>query len=61
MGDHKPEKHTCRMQEMPSMSEDATLVPNGEAGSSPFGWLRGMVTIHGDIVGSTGEVWEADE
>ncbi len=39
----------------------ARLVPYEEEHVSPFGWLRGTVTIHGDIIGPTGEVWEADE
>lgn len=39
----------------------AKLVPYEEEPVSPFGWLRGTVTIHGDIIGPTGEVWEADE
>lgn len=39
----------------------AKLVPYEEEPVSPFGWLQGTVTIHGDIIGPTGEVWEADE
>lgn len=39
----------------------AKLVPYEEEPASPFGWLQGTVTIHGDIIGPIGEVWDADE
>jgi prevent-host-death family protein len=39
----------------------AKLVPH-EASTGPvFGHLKGTVTILGDIIGPTGEEWEADE
>lgn len=40
----------------------AKLVPfDGEADQPKlFGYLKGMVTIVGDIVGPTGEEWEAN-
>ncbi|HEY9721345.1 MAG TPA: type II toxin-antitoxin system Phd/YefM family antitoxin [Oscillatoriaceae cyanobacterium] len=38
----------------------ARLVPYEEA-ASPFGFMKGSVTILGDIVAPTGERWEADE
>lgn len=37
-----------------------TPVGEGEAVASLIGSLAGTVTIHGDIVAPTGEVWEAD-
>lgn len=38
------------------------LTPVEESEDRPgvFGFLAGTVTAHGDIVASTGEVWEAD-
>ena len=39
----------------------ARLVPLQTEKKRPlFGYLKGMMTIHGDIVGSTGERWDAD-
>ncbi len=38
----------------------AKLVPLPETGKNLFGYLAGTVEIHGDIVGPTGEVWDAD-
>lgn len=38
----------------------ARLVPYEEEQRDIFGWMRGTVTIHGDIIGPTGEVWDAD-
>lgn len=38
----------------------AKLVPVPAASRDFIGCLRGTVTYHGDIVGPTGEVWEAD-
>jgi len=38
----------------------ATLTPFEEKGFSLFGCMKGTVVIHDDIVGPTGEVWEAD-
>lgn len=39
----------------------ARLVPVPAAKKKPlFGYLKGMLTIHGDIVASTGEPWDAD-
>ena len=39
----------------------AKLVPYESAeAASPIGFLRGTVTVLGDIVGPTGEVWDAD-
>jgi prevent-host-death family protein len=37
----------------------ARLVPVEEEMLSIFGRMRGTVTIHGDIVGPTGEEWHA--
>ncbi|MGH6904527.1 MAG: type II toxin-antitoxin system Phd/YefM family antitoxin [Geminicoccaceae bacterium] len=39
----------------------ARLVPVEEATPSIFGRMRGTVTIHGDIVGPTGEEWHAQK
>jgi len=41
----------------------AKLVPADEPKKqkSPFGFLKGSVVIKGDIIGPTGEKWEADE
>ena len=40
----------------------AKLVPLATTASRPlFGYLKGSVEIRGDIIGSTGESWEADE
>jgi prevent-host-death family protein len=36
------------------------LVPYPAAGQKLFGHLAGSVEIHGDIVGPTGERWDAD-
>jgi len=38
----------------------AKLSPFAEKPSSLFGCMKGTVVIHGDIVESTDEVWEAD-
>ena len=39
----------------------AKLVPVSDSPSRPvFGFLKDSVVIHGDIVESTGAVWEAD-
>jgi prevent-host-death family protein len=41
----------------------ARLVPydeEGEEAQTGWGWLRGTVTVLGDIIGPTGEKWEAD-
>ncbi len=39
----------------------AKLVPCEASVPPLFGMLKGTVTYHGDIVGSTGEVWNADQ
>ena len=39
----------------------ARLVPLEQKPPSIFGYLRGTVTYHGDIVAPTGEVWEAED
>jgi prevent-host-death family protein len=39
----------------------AKLVPAEEAAASLFGRMRGEITIHGDIVGPTGEEWNAEK
>jgi prevent-host-death family protein len=39
----------------------ARLVPVEEATPSIFGRMRGTVTIHGDIIGPTGEEWHAQK
>ena len=38
----------------------AKLVPVEERPHDIFGRLRGTVTIHGDIIEPTGEVWDAE-
>ncbi len=39
----------------------ARLVPIAEDAPVPlFGYLADTVTIHGDVVGPTGETWDAD-
>ena len=39
----------------------ARLVPiQTEKKKSLFGYLRGLITIHGDLAASTGEPWDAD-
>jgi len=38
----------------------AKLVPYEEKRKDIFGYAKGSVVIHGDIIGPTGEVWEAD-
>jgi hypothetical protein len=37
------------------------LLPVEEEVPSIFGRMKGTITILGDIVGPTGEKWEADE
>jgi prevent-host-death family protein len=39
----------------------ARLVPVEEEFPSVFGRMKGSITILGDIVAPTGEIWEADE
>ena len=40
----------------------AKLVPvNGDQQKPVFGFMKGSVTIHGDIVAPLDEKWEADE
>ena len=40
----------------------AKLVPLAPTASRPlFGYLKGSMEIRGDIIGPTGERWEADE
>jgi prevent-host-death family protein len=39
----------------------ARLVPVEEEAPSIFGRMRGTVTIHGDIIGPTGEEWHAEK
>jgi prevent-host-death family protein len=39
----------------------AKLVPFDEQPPEIFGYLKGTVTFHGDIVAPTGERWNADE
>ena len=39
----------------------ARLVPTGDPTTDVVGRMRGTVKIHGDIVGPTCELWEADE
>jgi prevent-host-death family protein len=38
----------------------ARLVPFEEKRPDIFGYMKGTVTILGDIVGPTGEIWDAD-
>ncbi len=38
----------------------AKLVPFEEKRPDIFGYAKGTVTILGDIVGPTGEIWDAD-
>ncbi len=38
----------------------ARLVPMESNGPELFGFLAGSVTYHADIVGPTGEVWDAE-
>jgi prevent-host-death family protein len=38
----------------------AKLVPVEDKQPDIFGYMKGTITIHGDIVGPTGEVWDAD-
>ncbi len=39
----------------------ARLVPVDSPGrTSLFGYMKGVITIHGDIVSPTGEVWDAE-
>ncbi|MBI5447554.1 MAG: type II toxin-antitoxin system prevent-host-death family antitoxin [Gammaproteobacteria bacterium] len=38
----------------------ARLTPTAQQAVSLYGCLKGVAVIQGDIVGSTGEVWEAD-
>ncbi len=37
-----------------------TILPFEERRPFPFGFMRGQITIKGDIVGPTGEVWNAE-
>ncbi len=37
-----------------------TIFPASEEGAFPFGDMKGLITIKGDIVGPTGERWSAD-
>ena len=40
----------------------AKLVPVDPPGRTAlYGYMKGALTIHGDIVGPTGEVWSADQ
>ena len=39
----------------------AKVVPVEEEVPSVFGWMKGTGRIVGDIVGPTGEKWDADE
>ena len=38
----------------------AKLVPIDSSGPELFGFLAGSVTYHADIVGPTGEIWDAE-
>jgi prevent-host-death family protein len=38
----------------------AKMVPLNDESPDLFGWLGHSVTYHGDIVGPTGETWDAD-
>jgi antitoxin (DNA-binding transcriptional repressor) of toxin-antitoxin stability system len=38
----------------------AKLVPFEEKRPDIFGYMKGTVSIRGDIVGPTGETWDAD-
>jgi prevent-host-death family protein len=38
-----------------------TLMPFNEKSNSLYGSMKGTVIIHGDIVQSTGEIWDADK
>jgi prevent-host-death family protein len=38
----------------------AKLVPSEDKRPDIFGYMKGTVTILGDIVGPTGEIWDAD-
>jgi len=38
----------------------AKLVPFEDKRPDIFGYMKGTVTILGDIVGPTGEIWDAD-
>ncbi len=37
-----------------------TIYPFEEGESFPIGFMHGQITITGDIVGPTGETWNAD-
>lgn len=37
-----------------------TVLPFDEARPFPFGYMKGRISIHGDIVGPTGERWDAE-
>jgi hypothetical protein len=55
----KPRKERRRAA-VPAGKPVAQLVPVVEKPPSVFGYLRGTVTYHEDIVAPTGEVWTAD-
>lgn len=38
----------------------AKLVPLEKKGKSLFGYMKGTVSIHGDIIAGTGEKWNAN-
>jgi prevent-host-death family protein len=38
----------------------AKLVPYEEKSRDIFGYAKGSIVIHGDIIEPTGEIWEAD-
>jgi hypothetical protein len=56
-GAHHPTAHCYHQRGKPV----ARLVPVDEEMPSIFGRMRGTVTIHGDIVGPTGEEWNAQK
>lgn len=39
----------------------AKLVPTDETVPSPFGWLKGTITEHGNIIDPIECTWEADQ
>ena len=52
--------HHCEVVITKRGKPAAKLVPFEDNRPDIFGYLRGSVVIHGDIVGPTGEVWDAD-
>ncbi len=38
-----------------------TIIPFEEKQGFPIGFMRGQISIKGDIVGPSGEIWNAEE